>query len=400
MAPMTEEPIATQAVNLAEAMLVMGGFVAIALILYLLAGRALFRLRRADRFAQEASARARIAGLFTAMALGALMSLSFAEFQEGLDEILQQGLTIASIVGFTWWGIQIAIAVEATILSTMDLTGEDIPAGIRRRQTQVVLIRRLAIVSLVILAIGAILLTFDNARTLGTSVLASAGILGLVAGIAAQSTLGNVIAGVQIAVAEPMSIDDVVTVEGEWGNIEEVSLTYVVVRTWDRRRLVLPTSYFVNNPFVNWSRENSQVIGAVAWHLDHRTHVDLLREEFHRLVDDNPLWDGDIASLQVVDTTERTIVVRGVVTASDSTRAWNLRCGLREAVLAWLRDNHPESLPLTRLTEAPEPAPRPPRPLPEPVEARPGPGPDTEPDPDPSRTMELPVVPPTHHHPR
>jgi hypothetical protein len=332
------------------------------------------------------------------MALGALMSLSFAEYREGLDQILQQGLTIASIIGFAWWGIQIAIAVEVTILSTMDLTSEDIPAGVRRRQTQVVLIRRLAVVSLVILAIGAILLTFDNARTLGTSVLASAGILGLVAGIAAQSTLGNVIAGIQIAVAEPMSLDDVVTVEGEWGNIEEVSLTYVVVRTWDRRRLVLPTSYFVNNPFVNWSRENSQVIGAVSWHLDHRTPVDLMRDEFHRLVDDNPLWDGDIASLQVVDTTERTIVVRGVVTAADSTRAWNLRCGMREAVLAWLRDNHPESLPLTRLAEAPDVAPRPARV--DPVEPQPGPGPETEPAPDPTRTMEMPIAPPPHHQPR
>lgn len=397
MRAMIEEPITAQAVNLAQAMLIMGGFVAASVILYLLVVRSLFRLRRADRFAQEASSRARVSGLFTAMTLGALMSLSFAEFQEGADPVLQQGLTIASIIGFTWWGIQVAIAVEATILSTMDLTGQAIPAGVRRRQTQVVLIRRLAVVSLVILAIGATLLTFDNARTLGTSVLASAGILGLVAGIAAQSTLGNVIAGVQIAVAEPMSLDDVVTVEGEWGNIEEVSLTYVVVRTWDRRRLVLPTSYFVNNPFVNWSREDSQVIGAVIWHLDHRTPVDLMREEFHRLVDDNPLWDGDVASLQVVDTTERTIMVRGVITASDSTHAWNLRCELRESVLAWLRDTHPESLPLTRLTEAPQPAP--PQPRPDPIEPTPGPGPDTEPAPDPSRTMELPVARTPHQRP-
>ena len=183
----------------------------------------------------------------------------------------------------TWWALRLALAIEATLLGQLDLDtyGGDYA---RRRQTQVIILRRVAAAIIIMLAIGAVLLTFDEARSLGTSLLASAGILSLVAGVAAQSTLGNIVAGIQIAVAEPIKLDDVVLIEGEWGNIEEISLTYVIVRIWDRRRLVLPTSYFINNPVTNWTRGGTDISGTVFWYLDHRTPMEAMREEFLRRV--------------------------------------------------------------------------------------------------------------------
>lgn len=385
----TEETVATQAVDVASALVIMAAAVVVALLLHWLVARVLFRLKRADRFAQEVSERCRWPAMATTTMLALLASAPFTDLPEALLPGLLRGLQIATIVAAAWWAIRLTIAVEVTILSTLDLTDVDAAPHVRRRQTQAVLIRRLAVAGIVMIALGAVLLTFDTARSLGTSLLASAGVLGLVAGIAAQAALGNVVAGVQIAIAEPIKLDDVVVVEGEWGNIEEISLTYVVVRTWDRRRLVLPTSYFVSTPFTNWTRDSTQIIGAVVWHLDHRTPVGPMRTEFHRQVDASPLWDGDIASLQVIDTTETTIQVRGVVTASDSTGVWNLRCELREGLLAWLRDHHPEALPSYRIMEA-APQPMMPRPTVD-TEPRPGPGPDTEPHPDPERTQQLPV---------
>lgn len=383
-----EDTLATQAVDLVRSLLVLGGGALVALVLLLLLTRLLFRIERTDRFAQEASEKARWPARATVALVGMLVALPAAELPATLAWP-QRLLTVTTIAAAAWWAVRLGVAVEATILSSLDLDGDVVTPSARRRQTQVQLLRRVITAVLVIVAAGAILLTFDEARSLGTSLLASAGILGLVAGIAAQATLGNLIAGIQIAVAEPIKLDDVVVVEGEWGNIEEITLTYVVVRTWDRRRLVLPTSYFVRTPFTNWTRDSSQVIGSVFWHLDHRTPVDAVRHEFHRLVDDNPRWDGDIASLQVTDTTDTTIEVRGVITGADSTAVWNLRCELREGIIAFLRDHHPESLPALRVMEAPaiqmrrRPTLEPPR--------EPGPGPDTQPSPDPTRTMRLPA---------
>ncbi len=251
----------------------------------------------------------------------------------------------------TWWALRLALAIEATLLGQLDLDtyGGDYA---RRRQTQVIILRRVAAAIIIMLAIGAVLLTFDEARSLGTSLLASAGILSLVAGVAAQSTLGNIVAGIQIAVAEPIKLDDVVLIEGEWGNIEEISLTYVIVRIWDRRRLVLPTSYFINNPITNWTRGGTDISGTVFWYLDHRTPMEAMREEFLRRVDAHPLWDRKEASLLVTDVREDVIEVRAMVTAADAWQLWDLRNSLREGMLAWLVAHHPEALPARRLLEA------------------------------------------------
>lgn len=344
------------AVNIVQSVAVMGGAVIVALLIYVVATRALFRIRKADRFAQEATDRCRWAGRWSVALLAVLASIPAAQLPPTLADRLQHGLTIALIVTATWWALRLALAIEATLLSQLDLDlyGHDYA---RRRQTQVILLRRVAAAIIIMLSIGAVLLTFDEARSLGTSLLASAGILSLVAGVAAQSTLGNVIAGIQIAVAEPIKLDDVVLIEGEWGNIEEISLTYVIVRIWDRRRLVLPTSYFINNPITNWTRGGTEISGTIYWYLDHRTPVQAMREEFLRRVDVHPLWDRKEASLLVTDTREDVIEVRAMVTAADAWQLWDLRASLREEMLAWLVAYHPESLPTRRLLEAaPTPA--------------------------------------------
>ena len=395
---MPEASVAETAVNIARSIGIMGGAVVVALALYLATVRIVFRVGRTDRFFEQLVSRCKWPARTTVVVLALLSSMPFTQFPDILTDQLVHLLQIMAILAGTWTVLRLAAAIEATLLGELDL---DVPEGestwVRGRQTRTILLRRIVAGVTIILAIGGLLLTFDTARTLGQSLLASAGIFGLIAGIAAQATLGNIIAGIQLAVAEPIRIDDVVVVEGQWGNIEDVALTYVVVRTWDRRRIVLPTSYFMDNTFENWTRNGTQVIGQVTWRLDHRTPVQSMREEFHRQAEDNPLWDGDVSVLQVVETNDSSIDVRALVTAPTSRKAFDLRCAIREGMLAWLVENHPESLPVQRLIEGPA-APAVAAGT-DPVAGgdfteylHRSPGPATVPNPDPSRTGEWPVI--------
>ncbi|MBW3619175.1 MAG: mechanosensitive ion channel family protein [Actinobacteria bacterium] len=271
-------------------------------------------------------------------------------------EVIGRGVHLTLIVvilAAAWVALRaIRVGTEST-LARLDLTTRDNLLA-RRRLTQTTLLRRLASVGVAVFAGAAILLTFPSARSVGASLLASAGLAGLIAGLAARSTLGNMIAGLQIAFAEPIRLDDVVVVEEEWGNVEEITLTYVVVRLWDKRRLILPTTYFVETPFENWTRSHAQVLGAVTFHLDHRAPVAGMRQELLRCLESNPRWDGDVWVLQVIDTTETTMIVRALVTAEDAPTVWDLRCDVREHLIAWLAEHHPEALPTRRvaLTDA------------------------------------------------
>lgn len=389
---MPEETVAEQAVDIAYSLAVIAGVVAGALLLYVATVRVAFRLSRTDTFAVEATRRVRWPARLTVVLVAIMFALRITELPAEATGRATRVLGVAAILTGTWAMLRLAVAVEATLLAGLHWDEGEEGSGsawARARTTKIILLRRVASGLLIVVAIGGVLLTFDTARSLGTSLLASAGIIGVIAGIAAQPTLGNLVAGIQLAVAEPFRIDDVVVVEGEWGNIEEITLTYVVIRIWDRRRLVLPTSYFVHTPFHNWTRHGTQVIGQVSWHLDHRTPVEALRQEFHRQVDAHPLWDGDVAALQVVEVGERTIHVRGVVTAPNAGKVWDLRCAIREGVLGWLVHTHPEALPQTRVLEgAPLPpdvaAPSDPTPVSSPT-------PETAPAPDPTRTGEWPA---------
>lgn len=219
----------------------------------------------------------------------------------------------------------------------------------RRRRTQLLVIHRLVLVTIAVLALGAVLFSFPEMRAVGTSLLASAGIVSIIAGLAAQSILGNLIAGVQVAFTDAIRVGDVVVVEGEWGRIGEINLSYVVVYIWDERRLVVPCSYFTVNPIETWTRRSDKILGTVYLDLDWRVPMDELRAQFQRIVEGSPAWDGRSSSAVVTDAQGGFVTVRLVMSSKDSDDQWNLRCEVREKLMTWLQHEHPDALPHTRV---------------------------------------------------
>ena len=220
----------------------------------------------------------------------------------------------------------------------------------RRIYTQVSVIRKIVISIVIIIGIGSILMMFDSVRQLGTSILASAGIAGIILGFAAQKTLGNLLAGIQIALSQPILIDDVVIVEGEFGRIEDITLTFVSVRTWDLRRLIVPITYFIEHPFQNWSRKSDAILGTIFLYLDYQVPFGELRAELKRLVEKNENWDGEVCKLQVTETKPNTVEVRALVSSPNAGNSFDLRCEVREGLIEFLRSRYPESLPQMRMT--------------------------------------------------
>lgn len=229
----------------------------------------------------------------------------------------------------------------------------------RRIQTQVGVLRRIFSVVVLIVAVSIMLLSIPQVRSIGTSLLASAGLAGLVIGMAMKSTLGNLIAGIQIALTQPIRMEDAVIVESEWGWIEEITSTYVVVRLWDWRRMVLPLTYFIEHPFQNWTRITANLIGSVYLYVDYTVPVEEVRKELDRLVKSTDKWRGEVCVLQVSDAKEHTVELRALADAKDAGTAWDLRCYLRENLIKFLQEKYPQSLPKTRaeLNPAPQQAP-------------------------------------------
>ncbi|MCE0534036.1 mechanosensitive ion channel family protein [Kineosporia rhizophila] len=254
---------------------------------------------------------------------------------------------IAVILSACWLIVRALLAGEEILFWRLRMDVAD-NRRVRRARTQITLVRRVLGVVVIVLGLAAVLMSFPQLRTFGASLLASAGVAGIIAGLAAQTTLGNMFAGLQLAFTDAVRIDDVVVVEGEWGWIEEITLTYVVVHLWDERRLVLPTSYFVTTPFQNWTRNQARILGSVMLYLDYATPLTELREHARQVIDANPLWDRQAWVLQVVDTTETTMLVRVLASANDGPSAWDLRCDIRESLLTWLQTHHPQSLPVQR----------------------------------------------------
>jgi small-conductance mechanosensitive channel len=218
----------------------------------------------------------------------------------------------------------------------------------RKLQTQVQVLRRIAVVVISIVTLSVMLMTFPSIRQFGVSLFASAGLAGLVVAMAARPTLSSLIAGIQIALTEPIRLEDVVIVEGEWGWIEEIGTTYVVVRIWDLRRLVVPLSYFIEHPFQNWTRKTADMLGTVSIFTDYTVPVDEVRKEFHRVLEESGMWDGKVWNVQVTDATDRTMELRALMSAADSGIAWDLRCYVREKLISFLQQKYPQSLPRTR----------------------------------------------------
>jgi small-conductance mechanosensitive channel len=284
----------------------------------------------------------------------------------GLSAAWRQAGVLAVIASACWLLVRLLDVGEQIILGRLRVDVED-NRRIRRARTQITLLRRLIAAVVIVLGLAAALMSFPELRTFGASLLASAGLAGIVAGLAAQTTLANIFAGLQLAFTDAVRIDDVVVVEEEWGWIEEITLTYVVLHIWDERRLVMPTSYFTSTPFQNWTRSQARVLGAVILYLDYATPLTALREQAEAVIAASPRWDGRDWVLQVTDTTESAMVVRVLASAADASTAWDLRCEIREALLTFLQENHPESLPVQRVVLDPAPGPSGPTPNPPPA---------------------------------
>ncbi|HWA91425.1 MAG TPA: mechanosensitive ion channel domain-containing protein [Rhizomicrobium sp.] len=260
---------------------------------------------------------------------------------------MQSCLVAAFVVLIGWIALVAAHVATDSYLGRLKLDVSDNLLA-RKAATQVRVLRRALDTVILLLTAGFALMTFESVRQFGISIFASAGAAGIVLGLAATPVLSNLIAGVQIAITQPIRLEDAVVVEGEWGWVEELTATYVVVRLWDRRRLILPLSYFLQKPFQNWTRTSASVIGTVMLHLDHTAPIARIRAKLEEIVRGSKLWDKDVVNLQVTDTTERTIEVRALVSAANSPSAWDLRCEVREKLLAFIQAELPFALPRRR----------------------------------------------------
>lgn len=262
----------------------------------------------------------------------------------------QHGLHIVLIGAVAWLVGAILLFLEDTSLRREGQDTIELPSSreARRIRTQVLLLRRLTVAGVVVVAIGAILLTFSQVRTVGASLLASAGIISVIAGLAAQSTLGNVFAGITLVFSDALRLGDAVIVEDQWGTIEELTLTYVVVRLWDDRRLILPSTFFTQNPFENWTRRTSELLGAVEFDLDWRVDTERMRLELNRVLESTDLWDQRVQVLQVTDAIGGWVHIRILVTAKDAPTLFDLRCLVREQMVGWIQRHNPDALPRFR----------------------------------------------------
>ena len=259
----------------------------------------------------------------------------------------QHSATLLLILSVTWAMVRCTSAIGEVIV-TLNPVLEGEWKRARKVETQTRFLVRGLNILIVIMGIGAALMTFDSVRHVGGSLLASAGVGGIILGFAARPVLGNLLAGMQIALTQPFRIDDVLYVQNEWCWVEEVTATYVVLRVWDLRRLIVPLQWFIENPFQNWSRNNADLLGTVFMRVDYAMPVTPLREEFARLLRQAPQWDGKIETVQVTDSDDRTIQIRFLMSAPNSSQAWDLRCAVREGLITFLQEQYPEYLPRLR----------------------------------------------------
>ncbi len=289
--------------------------------------------------------------------LATLIAAQIAVAPAGLSpDIAQPMLHMTALVMIgtvAWLVIAVTRAVVDLISRRYDVAVSDNLVA-RQIHTQVRVLVRVTTVVIIIITAAAMLMTFPSVRQLGASLLASAGLAGLVVGFAARPVLQNLIAGVQIALTQPIRLDDVVIIDGEWGQIEEIRSTYVVVKIWDLRRLVVPLSFFVEHAFQNWTRTTANLLGSVFINVDYTVPVDKVREKLHEILRASGMWDGQAWALQVTDGTERTVQLRALMSAPDGPRAWELRCHVREKLIEYLQQTYPGALPRVR-TESDSP---------------------------------------------
>lgn len=264
-----------------------------------------------------------------------------------LLETFRHVLSILFILAIAWSMIRFTSLLQEALLRRFQInTRNNLKARIMH--TQLGILRRILIFIISVIAISSMLMTLENVRQIGVSLLASAGVIGIIAGFAAQRSISTLFAGIQVALTQPIRLDDVVIVEGEWGRIEEITLTYVVIAIWDQRRLIVPITYFMEQPFQNWTRVTSEILGTVFLYADYSVPVDAVRAELHRLLENSPEWDRRAWGLQVTNTSERTMEMRALMSAEDAGSAWNLRCHIREKLLEFVQREYPQALPRVR----------------------------------------------------
>lgn len=327
---------------------------ALMLLAGFLAAIGLFRLLKRIVRRYNNPALRRVAGFvqYPLKVLVVLVALNFVRLR--LEGVLIEGYDLGKLfyliflVVFTWLAIAVVKALKEAILASYDLGTED-NLKARKIHTQLRVFERIVMFLLVFFFVSMALLSFEAIRQIGVSLLASAGIAGIIIGFAAQKSISMLLAGFQLAITQPIRLDDVVIVEGEWGRIEEITLTYVVVAIWDKRRLVVPVNYFIETPFQNWTRQTAEILGTVFIYVDYGFPVPALREFMTRALADNPHWDGKVNVLQVTNATENTMELRALASAKDSGTAWDLRVKLREDLIEFIRVNYPQFLPRKRV---------------------------------------------------
>ncbi|WP_255501766.1 mechanosensitive ion channel family protein [Olivibacter sp. SDN3] len=271
------------------------------------------------------------------------------KFNQTTHTIVSRITEIAISICFAIIVIRILYVFEDYLYHRFDITKEN---NLRERKirTQIVFIRKLLITLIILITTAIILLSFENMRKIGAGLLTGVGIGGIIIGFAAQKSLGNLLAGFQIAFTQPIRVDDVLIVEGEWGKVEEINLTYVVVAIWDKRRLVLPINYFIEKPFQNWTRTTAEILGTVFIYIDFTIPVGSLRQKLSELLHGHHLWDGKVNVLQVTDLKERTMEIRCLMSCRNSGNAFDLRCYVREEMIAFIKEHYPDSLAKTRIS--------------------------------------------------
>ncbi len=277
-----------------------------------------------------------------------MFGLRLTDFTGSVLQNSQSVLILGLIASIAWLAIRSLVVGRDFVLGRYKVDVADNLAA-RRIHTQFRVIHKVLTVLILLVALAVMLATFEQVRAIGVSLLASAGIIGVVLGFSAQRTLATLFAGIQIAIPQPIRLDDVVIVEGEWGWIEEITLTYVVVKIWDLRRLVVPITYFIEKPFQNWTRVSADLLGTVFIYTDYTVPFNEVREELRRILESTELWDKKVCVLQVTDATQQTLELRALMSSEDSPKGWDLRCYVREKLLDFLKQKFPKALPRTRV---------------------------------------------------
>jgi len=286
--------------------------------------------------------------------MAVLLVIPYLRFPDYITQFLRHLTGLLVIAGMAWLLVKLTYGFRDSILRQYPLKARD-NLKARAIHTQVNMLVKFALIIILIVALSSALITFEKIRQVGVSLLASAGIAGIIIGFAAQKSLATMFAGIQIAITQPIRIDDVVIVENEWGKIEEITLTYVVVAIWDLRRLVLPITYFIERPFQNWTRVTADLLGTVFLRVDYTVPIEEVRQQLHKSLEESKLWDGKVWNLQVTEVSERTVELRCLMSAEDASTAWDLRCEIREKLLVWLQKTYPEALPKIRANVDPAP---------------------------------------------